>query len=117
VSSLVDMPRARSVIMGPVTHRVCGSDSAYEATERSVSVWTRDEMSVSGRQPVTAERDIISIHPFRKDSLERGIIFRRVKNRLTPVASIQGMVQSAGFIRSWWSWHDEYRNTTSPETQ
>jgi hypothetical protein len=28
-----------------------------------------------------------------------------VENFVTPVAPIQGMVQSASFIRSWWLWH------------
>src|SRR6478609_6725892 len=70
----------------------------------------------------TEQRDVVLFQSFCEDPFKRVIIFRFVKNLLPSIASIQRMVQSASFVRSWWSWHASkaplrlsYRESMSPD--
>ena len=60
-------------------------------------------MTVVGHQLKSIQLDLMDLQSFVKDPLERFVISVFVKNGRPQVAAIKSVIQSANFVRTWWS--------------
>ena len=62
-------------------------------------------MSPDPLDPSCKQMDVVTLQAFRENSLERFKVSILAKNIDARITSIQGMIQPACFVSSWWSRH------------
>ena len=54
---------------------------------------------------IAESRDLVKLEPFVQNRLKGSKVLVLVKHPGTPISAIEGMVKSACFVGTTWSWH------------
>jgi hypothetical protein len=104
-SSLVDVPLTGGMGVGAVTHGVGGCHPTEKLAHRPILLGSQHQVPMVGHQLVTVQLDFVQLESLGENSLEGLEVFVFVENSGPTIATVQGMIVSAGFIGSWWSGH------------
>jgi hypothetical protein len=105
VSLLINMTEPTGVIVGVITHRVSATNPAHKSAHFAVNQGTKNQMIVVGHQLIAVQLNLMNLQTLVQNSLKRGKIGVFAKNIGSQIATVEGMIKSASFVRSGCSRH------------